>query len=47
MKASDLLVKALENEDVECIFGIPGEENMDFLDSLTSSRSFICPSSPP
>ena len=37
MKASDLLVKALENEQVEYIFGIPGEENLDFLDSLKNS----------
>lgn len=37
MKASDLFVKALENEDVEYIFGIPGEENLDFLDSLCDS----------
>ncbi|MFK5983974.1 MAG: acetolactate synthase large subunit [Pseudomonadota bacterium] len=37
MKASDLLVKALENEQVEYIFGIPGEENLDFLDSLRHS----------
>lgn len=37
MKASDLFVKALENEDVEYIFGIPGEENLDFLDSLSRS----------
>lgn len=37
MKASDLLVKALENEQVEYIFGIPGEENLDFLDSLKKS----------
>jgi acetolactate synthase-1/2/3 large subunit len=37
MKASDLFVKALENEDVEYIFGIPGEENLDLLDSLKSS----------
>ena len=35
MKASDLFVKALENEGVEYIFGIPGEENLDFLDSLS------------
>ncbi|MCR9250164.1 MAG: acetolactate synthase large subunit [bacterium] len=38
MKASDLFVKALENEDVEYIFGIPGEENLDFLQSLINSR---------
>ena len=37
MKASDLFVKALENEGVEFIFGIPGEENLDFLDSLSRS----------
>ena len=38
MKASDLLVKCLENEEVEYIFGIPGEENLDFLNSLRSSK---------
>jgi len=37
MKASDLLVKALENEGVKTIYGIPGEENLDFLDSLSRS----------
>lgn len=37
MKASDVFVKALENEGVEYIFGIPGEENLDFLDSLKNS----------
>ena len=31
MKASDLFVKALENEGVE-YFGIPGEENLDLLE---------------
>lgn len=42
MKASDLFIKALENEGVEYIFGIPGEENLDFLDSLRkSSIKFI------
>ena len=38
MKASDLLVKALENEGVEMIFGVPGEENLDFLNSLKKSK---------
>ncbi|VAX17766.1 Thiamine pyrophosphate-requiring enzymes [hydrothermal vent metagenome] len=38
MKASDLFVQALENEGVEYIFGIPGEENLDFLESLRSSK---------
>lgn len=37
MKASDLFVKCLENESVEYIFGIPGEENLDLMDSLLSS----------
>jgi acetolactate synthase-1/2/3 large subunit len=37
MKASDLLVKALENEGVEYIFGVPGEENLDLIESLSSS----------
>jgi len=37
MKASDLFVKALENEGVEYIYGIPGEENLDFLNSLKYS----------
>lgn len=39
MKASELFVKALENEGVEYIFGIPGEENLDLLDSLSRSTS--------
>jgi len=38
MKASDLFIKALENEGVEYIFGIPGEENLDFLDSMKDSK---------
>ena len=37
MKASDLFVKALEAEQVEYIFGIPGEENLDLLESLRQS----------
>ncbi len=37
MKASDLFVKSLEAEGVEYIFGIPGEENLDVLDSLSRS----------
>ena len=38
MKASDLFVKALENEGVEYIFGLPGEENLDFLESIRKSE---------
>ncbi|MDQ3618044.1 MAG: acetolactate synthase large subunit [Pseudomonadota bacterium] len=36
-KASDLFVAALEAEGVEVIFGIPGEENLDLLESLRTS----------
>ena len=38
MKSSDLFVKCLENEGVEYIFGIPGEENLDVMDSLLDSK---------
>ena len=42
MKASDLLVKCLESEGVEYVFGIPGEENADLMISLSeSSIKFI------
>ena len=34
VKASDLFVRALENEGVEYVFAVPGEENLDLLDSL-------------
>ncbi|MDM0110200.1 acetolactate synthase large subunit [Variovorax sp. J22R24] len=37
MKAAQLFVKALENEGVEYIFGIPGEENIDVMDALLDS----------
>src|ERR1700737_2559240 len=37
-KGSDLLVAALENEGVERICGVPGEENLDVLESLRSSK---------
>jgi acetolactate synthase-1/2/3 large subunit len=37
-KASDLLVAALENEGVGYIFAIPGEENLDVLESLRRSK---------
>src|ERR1043165_9652226 len=36
-KGSDLLVRALENEGVERIFGVPGEENLDVVESLRTS----------
>ncbi len=37
-KASDLLVQALEAEGVEHIFAVPGEENLDFVESLRTSK---------
>ncbi len=37
VKTSDLVVRALENEGVKYIFGIPGEENLDLLNSLKDS----------
>ena len=37
MKAAELFVKCLENEGVEYIFGVPGEENVDILDALLES----------
>jgi acetolactate synthase-1/2/3 large subunit len=36
-KGSDLLVAALENEGVAHIFGVPGEENLDVVESLRHS----------
>ena len=37
MKASDVFIQCLEEEGVEYIFGVPGEENLDLLDSLSRS----------
>ncbi|MCG6968797.1 MAG: acetolactate synthase large subunit [Gammaproteobacteria bacterium] len=37
MKAAELFVKCLENEGIEAIFGIPGEENLDVMDALLDS----------
>ncbi len=37
MNAAQLLVKCLENEGVEYIFGIPGEENIAVMDALLDS----------
>ncbi|UCD01819.1 MAG: acetolactate synthase large subunit [Promethearchaeota archaeon] len=37
MKASELFVKCLENEGVQYIFGIPGEENLDLLEAIRKS----------
>ena len=36
---AQLLVRCLENEGVKYVFGIPGEENIHFIDALNSSSS--------
>lgn len=38
MNASEVFVKALENEGVRFIFGVPGEENIDFLEAVRKSK---------
>src|SRR3989475_11757057 len=38
MKATELLVACLENEGVEFLFALPGEENLDVLDALANAR---------
>jgi len=38
MKAAKLFVNCLENENVEFVFGIPGEENLDVMDALLDSN---------
>jgi acetolactate synthase-1/2/3 large subunit len=43
MKASDLIVQCLENEGVRYVFGLPGEEILDILDSLADSRVTFIP----
>ena len=37
MNGAELFVRCLENEDVDYIFGIPGEENIDMMDVLLDS----------
>jgi len=37
MRVADLLVKCLENEGVEYVFGVPGEEMLDLMDAMTDS----------
>lgn len=37
VKAAELFVRCLEEEAVEYIFGIPGEENLDLLEALRKS----------
>ncbi|MCJ2519582.1 MAG: acetolactate synthase large subunit, partial [Candidatus Thermoplasmatota archaeon] len=38
MKASDLFVRCLEEEGVEYVFAVPGEENLHLLESLRTSK---------
>ncbi|NIQ00879.1 MAG: acetolactate synthase large subunit, partial [Nitrospinaceae bacterium] len=38
MKASDLFIRSLEQEGVKYVFGLPGEETLDLLESLNHSR---------
>ena len=35
MKTAELFIKCLENEGVDYIFGIPGEENLALMDALS------------
>ncbi|HWY01341.1 MAG TPA: acetolactate synthase large subunit [Mycobacterium sp.] len=37
-KAAQLMVKCLENEGVSVVFGLPGEENIRFVQALASSK---------
>jgi acetolactate synthase I/II/III large subunit len=43
MKAADLIVQCLENEGVRYVFGLPGEEVLDILDSFLDSRITFVP----
>ncbi|MCZ6536475.1 MAG: thiamine pyrophosphate-binding protein, partial [Gammaproteobacteria bacterium] len=38
MKVAELFVRCLEAEGVRHLFGIPGEENIDFMDALLDSK---------
>ena len=38
MKASELIVRCLENEDVQFLFALPGEETLHLTDALLDSR---------
>jgi len=38
MKAAELLVRCLENEGVQVVFGLPGEETLELMDALLDSR---------
>lgn len=38
MKAAELLVRCLENEGVQFVFGLPGEETLELMDAFLDSR---------
>ena len=38
MNAAQVLVRCLENEGVEYVFGIPGEENLEVMRELKDSK---------
>ncbi|RMH08261.1 MAG: acetolactate synthase large subunit [Nitrospirae bacterium] len=43
MNAAELLIRCLENEGVELVFGVPGEENLHILDALADSAIRFIP----
>src|SRR5712692_4061809 len=43
MKASELIARCLENEGVKYVFGVPGEEILDIVDSLIDSSVRFIP----
>jgi acetolactate synthase I/II/III large subunit len=43
VKAADLFARCLENEGVECVFGVPGEETLHIVDSIASSSIRFIP----
>jgi len=43
MRAAELLIRCLENEGVELLFGLPGEENIDLLDVLLDRSIRVIP----
>ena len=43
MKASELIARCLENESVRYVFGVPGEEILDIVDSLVDSSARFIP----
>lgn len=38
MNVSELFVRCLENDGVQYVFGLPGEENLDLMDALSRSE---------